>query len=130
MSSHGDPLRPAGATRLDDVDLGARGVDAQTESGKLQVAENGVLVIDRETVDDPFGEGAIWARVHRFVPAHAFEGTVMSLSDKRLFQLLANAVSLDRVRHDDRHDVTVRIHVTERKWCELAPRNRKRDESG
>lgn len=53
----------------------------------------------------------------------------MSLSDKRLFRLRANAVGLDRVRHDDRHHVTERIRVPEEKWGEIAPPNRKRIES-
>ena len=61
MSSHCDALRAPAATRLHHVDLGTGRVDAKAESGKLAIPEDGVLVIDRETVDDPFGERAITA---------------------------------------------------------------------
>ena len=67
VSSHGHALGPSGATGLDDVDLGARGIDTETEPGKLPIPEDGVLVIDRETVDDPFRERAILACGHRLV---------------------------------------------------------------
>jgi len=47
------------------------------------LARDGVLVIDRETVDDPFGERAISVCGHRLVPAHPFGGRAMSPAGKR-----------------------------------------------
>ena len=46
MSSHGDALGASGATCLDDIDLRIRGLDVETESKKLPIPEDGVLVID------------------------------------------------------------------------------------
>ena len=83
MSSHGRALGASGATSLHDVDLGTGRVDAQAETGKLPIPEDGVLVIDRETVDDPFGERAILVCGHRLVPAHPFGGRAMSPAGKR-----------------------------------------------
>ena len=51
------------------MSLYSGGVDAQTKAGKLPVPEHRVLVIDRETVDDTFGERAILACGHILVLA-------------------------------------------------------------
>ena len=84
-SSHGDALGPPAATRLHDVDHGAGGVDTSTESGKLPIPEDGVLLIDRETVDEPLGERAILACGHRLVQ-YPFGGQRKSVPGRRRFR--------------------------------------------
>ena len=42
-----------------DVDLGTRRVDPDAESRQVAIPEHGVLVIDRKTIHNAFGEGEV-----------------------------------------------------------------------
>ena len=72
MLAEGDPLRAAEGAGLDDEDLLARGVDADAESGKVAIPEDGILAIDGEGVDGTFGQGSVLALRHVGPPGKAF----------------------------------------------------------
>ena len=55
------PLRPAGAARLDDVFLQARGIDPDAEAGEVPVPEYGVAMLDGQRVDGAFGDNPFLA---------------------------------------------------------------------
>ena len=67
MLAEGHALRAAEGAGLDDEDLLARGVDPDAEAEQVAVPEDGVLAIDRETVNDALGEGADLALRHGVV---------------------------------------------------------------
>ena len=56
VPADGDPLRPAFAPGLDDVDLGPRRIDPDPEPEKLAVPEDGVPVLDEEGFDGAIGD--------------------------------------------------------------------------
>ena len=64
MRAEGHALRAAEGAGLDDEDLLARGVDADAETGKITVPEDGVLAVDAEAVHDAFRESAILGLRH------------------------------------------------------------------
>ena len=68
MPSKRRPLRPAGAARLDDVFLQARGIDPDAEAGEVPVPEYGVAMLDGQRVDGAFGDNPFLASRHG-VPA-------------------------------------------------------------
>ena len=66
--AQGDPLRAAEGAGLHNVDLRARRVDPNAETRKVAVPEHGVLALDRQTVDNSFGEGDVLCSGHAMVP--------------------------------------------------------------
>ena len=57
-------LRPPQGAGLGDEDLLAGRVDANAESGKIAIPEDGVLAVDGEALQEPFGKSAILGLRH------------------------------------------------------------------
>ena len=54
--AQGHALEAGRSPRLDDIGLAAGGVDPHTEAGQVAVPEDGILAVDRQSVDDALAQ--------------------------------------------------------------------------
>ena len=65
VPAEGNALRSSRAAALHDIDLAPGRVHPDPEAGQFAIPEDGILTLDGQPVDDPFGECEFGSSRHR-----------------------------------------------------------------